>query len=83
MLASLIIGLRPSDVAPWVGVVLALLLAALPIMDPSFVVIKRLRARIHPFTAWRDYLAHVLQDGGRRVAGSVLSCRLGCLRRPR
>ena len=77
MLASLIIGLRPSTVSPWVGVILALLLATLPILDTSYVVIKRLRAGIHPFTAGRDHLAHVLQDGGRSVASSVLTLQAG------
>ena len=77
MLASLIIGVRPSTVSPWVGVVLALLLTALPILDTSYVVIKRLRAGIHPFTAGRDHLAHVLQDEGRSVAGSVLTLQAG------
>lgn len=79
MLASLIIGLRPSTVSPGIGVVLALLLAALPILDTSYVVSKRLRAGIHPFTAGRDHLAHVLQDGGRSVAGSVLTLQTGLL----
>ena len=77
MLATLIIGLRPATVAPWVGVVLALLLAALPILDTTYVVLKRLRAGIHPFTAGRDHLAHVLQDRGRTVAGSVLTLQAG------
>lgn len=77
MLASVIIGLRPSTVSPWVGVVLALLLAALPILDTSYVVIKRIRVGTHPFTAGRDHLAHVLQDGGRSVAGSVLTLQAG------
>lgn len=77
MLASLIIGLRPSSAAPMVGVVLALLLAALPILDTSYVVVSRLRAGIHPFTAGRDHLAHRLQDGGRTVAGSVLTLQAG------
>lgn len=77
MLASLIIGLRPSTVEPWIGVLLALLLAALPVLDTSYVVIRRLWAGIHPFTAGRDHLSHVLQDRGRSVAGSVLTLQAG------
>lgn len=77
MLASLIIGLRPASVSPAVGVALALLLASLPILDTSYVVVRRVRAGIHPFTAGRDHLAHVLQDRGRTVAGSVLTLQAG------
>jgi len=77
MLASLIIGLRPASVSPAIGVVLALLLAALPILDTAYVVVRRLKAGIHPFTAGRDHLAHVLQDRGRTVAGSVLTLQAG------
>lgn len=77
MLAILIIGLRPSTVTPWVGVVLAVLLAALPILDTAYVLLKRLRAGVHPFTAGRDHLAHVLQDRGRSVAGSVITLQAG------
>jgi len=77
LLAILIIGLRPSSVSPWVGVVIALLLAALPILDTTYVIVRRVRAGIHPFTAGRDHLAHILQDGGRSVAGSVLTLQAG------
>lgn len=77
VLASMIITLRPATISPWVGVVLALLLAALPILDTAYVVIKRLRKGVHPFTAGRDHLAHVLQDRGRSVARSVLTLQAG------
>lgn len=79
MLASLIISLRPSEAAPLTGVILALLLAALPIIDTSYVVIRRWKAGIHPFTAGRDHLAHRLQDQGRTVATSVLTLQAGLL----
>ena len=77
MLASLIIGLRPASVSPAIGVALALFLAALPIVDTAYVVVRRVRAGIHPFTPGRDHLAHVLQDRGRTVAGSVLTLQAG------
>lgn len=72
LLAGLIIRLRPETVSPVAGVLIAVLLALLPIVDTSYVVIKRLRAGIHPFTAGRDHLAHVLQDRGHSVPSSVL-----------
>jgi len=77
LLASLLVGLRPTAVPPIVGVALALLLAALPILDTTYVVVRRLNAGIHPFTAGRDHLAHRLQDKGRTVAGSVLTLQAG------
>ena len=77
VLASMIITLRPATNSPWEAVVLAMLLAALPILDTTYVVIKRLRKGVHPFTAGRDHLAHVLQDRGRSVARSVLTLQGG------
>ncbi len=73
LLASLVIRLRPETVTPATGVVIALLLVALPLLDTTYVVVKRLRAGIHPFTAGRDHLAHVLQEQGRSVPVSVLA----------
>jgi UDP-GlcNAc:undecaprenyl-phosphate GlcNAc-1-phosphate transferase len=72
MLATLVIRLTPSSASAAAGVAIALLLVALPIVDTSYVVITRLRAGVHPFTAGRDHLAHVLQDRGRSVQASVL-----------
>ena len=76
LLATLVIRLRPESVSPVSGAVIALLLVALPLLDTSYVVIKRLRAGIHPFTAGRDHLAHVLQDRGRSVPTSVLTLQV-------
>lgn len=73
LLASLIIILRPSSISPLAGAAIAVLLVSLPIVDTTYVVAKRLRAGVHPFTAGRDHLAHVLQDGGRSVPASVLT----------
>ena len=72
LLATLVIRLRPDSMQPMWGALIALLLVALPIVDTTYVVVKRLRAGIHPFTAGRDHLSHVLQDRGRSVPGSVL-----------
>lgn len=72
LLATLVVRLRPDTMPPALGAVVALLLVALPILDMTYVVVKRLRSGIHPFTAGRDHMAHVLQDRGASVAGSVL-----------
>lgn len=73
LLATLVIRLRPDSVPPVAGSIIALLLVALPLVDTTYVVVKRLRAGIHPFTAGRDHLSHVIQDRGRSVPFSVLS----------
>ena len=73
LLALLIVRLRPMDAPGWIGVLIAILLVLLPVTDTSFVVINRLRQRIHPFTAGRDHLSHQLQRRGASVPGSVFA----------
>jgi UDP-GlcNAc:undecaprenyl-phosphate GlcNAc-1-phosphate transferase len=73
LLASLVIRLRPESVPQATGAIIAILLVALPLLDTGYVVVKRLRAGIHPFTAGRDHLAHVLQGQGRSVPTSVIA----------
>ena len=72
MLAVLTVRLRPEGSLPFEGVIIAILLALLPILDTTFVVISRLRRGIHPFSAGRDHLSHRLQARGRSVPVSVL-----------
>ena len=72
MLAVLTVRLRPEGSLPFEGVLIAILLALLPILDTTFVVISRLRRGIHPFTAGRDHLSHRLQARGSSVPVSVL-----------
>lgn len=72
LLAVLSIRLRPEAAPGWVGVAIAVLLVLLPIVDTVYVVSKRLRAGIHPFTAGRDHLSHMIQLSGRSVPHSVL-----------
>ena len=55
---------------------LAILLVLVPLFDTTFVVINRLRQGIHPFTAGRDHLSHVLQGRSLSVAGSVAALQL-------
>ena len=72
LLATLIIRLRPETVEPWVAAAIALLLVSLPVLDTTYVVVKRMRAGEHPFTAGRDHLSHILQSRGRSVPASVV-----------
>lgn len=71
MLAILAVRLRPENLAPISGVAIACLLLILPILDTTFVVVRRVRAGIHPFTAGRDHLSHALQARGFSVPCSV------------
>ena len=72
MLAILTVRLRPEGSTAIKGVVIAVLLAALPIADTAFVVVTRVRRGVHPFTAGRDHLSHRIQARGRSVPASVL-----------
>jgi len=72
MLAVLTVRLRPEGSLPVEGVMIAILLALLPILDTTFVVVTRLRRGVHPFTAGRDHLSHRLQARGLSVPVSVL-----------
>lgn len=72
MLAVLIVRLRPDKLDEWQGLVVAILLVALPMIDTVFVVTKRLRAGLHPFTAGRDHLSHRLQERGSSIRLSVV-----------
>jgi len=72
LLAILAVRLRPEGVSSLAGILIALLLVALPMMDTFYVVTKRILNGIHPFTAGRDHLSHLLQENGRTVPGSVL-----------
>jgi len=72
MLAVLTVRLRPEGSLPVEGVLIAILLALLPILDTTFVVVSRLRRGVHPFTAGRDHLSHRLQAQGLSVPASVL-----------
>lgn len=76
LLAVLIIRMRPSSVDSDVAFIIALLLVLLPLVDTVYVVIKRMRVGIHPFTAGRDHLSHKLQANGTSVPSSVLVLQL-------
>ena len=72
LLAVLTIRLRPIEAPQVIGILIAILLMLLPIVDTTYVVISRLRRGVHPFTAGRDHLSHVLQARGASVPASVL-----------
>ena len=77
MLAALIIRLRPDNFSPQLGVLVALLLGALPIADTMYVVAKRLLKGTHPFSAGRDHLSHDLQGLGLSVPVAVAVLQMG------
>ena len=71
IVAVLAVKLRPESAPPTLAALAAVLLLILPIVDTIYVVIKRLSAGIHPFTAGRDHLSHALQERGLSVPASV------------
>lgn len=72
LIAVLAVRLRPQGLTvPWSALVPVLLLV-LPLVDTAFVVARRVRSGIHPFTAGRDHLSHELQRRGLSTAQSVL-----------
>ena len=70
--AMLLIRLTPDHAPGWAGVLIVVLLALLPLLDMSYVIVTRLSRGVHPFTAGRDHLSHWLQNRGYSVPGSVL-----------
>jgi len=73
MLAALTLQLKIAYAdLPWT-LLIPILVASLPLVDTSYVVISRLRRGVHPFTAGRDHLSHRLQHAGMGVRGSVLA----------
>lgn len=71
LLALLVVEVAPADAPKWAGAAVALLLLLLPLADMAFVITRRLAVGIHPFTAGRDHLSHVLQRRGRTVRQAV------------
>ena len=71
LLAIVTLRLRPVGIAlPW-SALIPVLLMLLPILDTTFVVVRRLIEGRHPFTPGRDHLSHVLMDRGLSVRWSV------------
>ena len=76
LLAVLIIRMRPESVDPRIAILIVALLVILPLVDTIYVVTKRMRAGIHPFTAGRDHLSHQIQARGAKVSTSVALLQL-------
>lgn len=71
LLAVVTLRLRPVGLAlPW-SAAIPVLIMLVPILDTSFVVIRRLMGGRHPFTPGRDHLSHVLLSRGLTVRQSV------------
>lgn len=70
--AMLLIRLTPGSAPGWGGVAIVVLLALLPLVDTTYVIVTRLARGVHPFTAGRDHMSHRLQNRGSSVPGSVL-----------
>jgi len=73
LLAALTLQLNVAYANPPLTLLIPILVAALPLLDTTFVITSRLRRGIHPFTAGRDHLSHRLQGAGLSVRGSVFT----------
>lgn len=71
LLAIVTLRLRPVGIAlPW-SALIPILLVFVPILDTTFVVVRRLIEGRHPFTPGRDHLSHLLMDRGLSVRKAV------------
>jgi UDP-GlcNAc:undecaprenyl-phosphate GlcNAc-1-phosphate transferase len=76
LLAIVTLRLRPVGIAlPW-SALIPVLLVFVPILDTSFVVVRRVLARRHPFTPGRDHLSHELMTRGLSVRQAVAVLQL-------
>ena len=76
LLAIVTLRLRPVGLMlPW-SAAIPVLLMLVPILDTTFVVLRRLREGRHPFTPGRDHLSHLLMDRGLSVRQSVTALQI-------
>ena len=76
LLAIVTLRLRPVGIAlPW-SAFIPVLIMLVPILDTTFVVIRRLLGGRHPFTPGRDHLSHLLIDRGLTVRQSVTALQV-------
>jgi len=73
LIASLTIRFDPNPINRFAGFLVPFFLMAVPIMDTSVVVTKRLVRRISPFQGGRDHLSHRLMRAGLTKRQSVMS----------
>jgi UDP-GlcNAc:undecaprenyl-phosphate/decaprenyl-phosphate GlcNAc-1-phosphate transferase len=73
LLASLTIRLEPNPINKWASFTIPIFLVAIPILDTSVVVIKRLLRGTSPFQGGRDHLSHRLVRLGLSKRQAVIS----------
>jgi len=73
LIASLTIRLEPTPINKVASFAVPLLLVAMPILDTSVVVIRRVARRISPFQGGRDHLSHRLLRLGLSKKTSLVS----------
>jgi UDP-GlcNAc:undecaprenyl-phosphate GlcNAc-1-phosphate transferase len=73
LIASLTIRFDPNPINRFAGFSVPFFIMAVPIMDTSVVVIKRLVRRVSPFQGGRDHLSHRLMRAGLTKRQSVVS----------
>jgi UDP-GlcNAc:undecaprenyl-phosphate/decaprenyl-phosphate GlcNAc-1-phosphate transferase len=73
LLASLTIRLEPNPINKWASFAVPFFLVAIPILDTSVVVLKRLLRGISPFQGGRDHLSHRLMRLGLSKRHAVIS----------
>ena len=73
LLASLTIRLEPNPINKWASFAVPIFLVAVPTLDTSVVVIKRLARGISPFQGGRDHLSHRLIRLGLSKRQAVIS----------
>jgi UDP-GlcNAc:undecaprenyl-phosphate GlcNAc-1-phosphate transferase len=73
LLASLTIRLNPNPINKWASFAVPIFLLAVPILDTSIVVVKRLLRGISPFQGGRDHLSHRLIRQGLSKRQAAIS----------
>ena len=76
LLAIVTLRLRPVGIAlPW-SAFIPVLIMLVPILDTTFVVIRRVLGGRHPFTPGRDHLSQLLMDRGLTVRQAVTALQV-------
>jgi UDP-GlcNAc:undecaprenyl-phosphate/decaprenyl-phosphate GlcNAc-1-phosphate transferase len=73
LIASLTIRLEPNPLNQYASFAIPVLLVAVPIMDTSVVVLKRIKRGISPFQGGTDHLSHRLMRKGLSKRQAVIS----------
>ena len=73
LLASLTIRVEPNPINKWASFAMPIFLVAVPILDTSVVVVKRIARGVSPFQGGRDHLSHRLMRLGLTKKQAVVS----------